>query len=72
MTGASYRRGDRWPRIAQRQLVPLPRNCRDRIGTKRSIYISLAVYAFISVVAYWMTEPWQFWVLAGLVGTVPA
>lgn len=42
----------------------------DRIGTKRSIYVSLAVYGFISVAAYWMTEPWQFWVLAGLVGTV--
>lgn len=41
-----------------------------RLGTKRSIYVSLAVYAFISVAAYWMTEAWQFWVLAVLVGTV--
>lgn len=41
-----------------------------RIGTKRSIYLSLGVYAFISVAAYWMSQPWHFWVLAGLVGTV--
>lgn len=40
------------------------------LGTKRSIYISLGVYAFISAAAYWMSQPWHFWVLAGLVGTV--
>ena len=41
-----------------------------RLGTKRSIYVGLAVYALISVGGYFMTQPWHFWVLAGLVGTV--
>jgi len=41
-----------------------------RIGTKEAIYLSLAVYTFISIGGYFMSQPWHFWVLAGLVGTV--
>ena len=41
-----------------------------RLGTKRSIYLALGVYALISIGGYFMSEPWQFWVLAGVVGTV--
>ena len=41
-----------------------------RLGTKPSIYLSLGVYAAITIAAYFMTEPWHFWVLAGAVGTV--
>jgi len=41
-----------------------------RLGTKRCIFLALAVYALISVGGYFMTQAWHFWVLAGLVGTV--
>ncbi len=40
------------------------------VGAKRGILAALAVYAGISVMAYFMTSAWQFWLLAGLVGTV--
>ena len=40
------------------------------LGPKRAITISLGVYALISILAYWMSEPWHFWVLAGMVGMV--
>jgi UMF1 family MFS transporter len=41
-----------------------------RIGAKTGVFISLAVYTGISVLAYFMTAAWQFFVLAFLVGTV--
>jgi UMF1 family MFS transporter len=41
-----------------------------RLGAKRSIYLALGVYTLISILGYFMTEPWHFWVLAGMVGTV--
>jgi len=42
----------------------------DRIGTKRAIFVSLAVYAGISVYAFALRTPAQFFVLGFLVGTV--
>ncbi|MGE3275851.1 MAG: MFS transporter [Vicinamibacterales bacterium] len=41
-----------------------------RIGTKRAIFIALAVYAIGSVLAYFMTTATHFFLLAGLVATV--
>ncbi|MHB1355630.1 MAG: MFS transporter [Anaerolineae bacterium] len=41
-----------------------------RLGTKKSIYLALAVYTLISVAGYFMTQAWHFWVLAGAVGLV--
>jgi MFS transporter, UMF1 family len=42
----------------------------DRIGTKRAIYIGLAVFLGVTVYAYFMHSEWQFYVLAGVFGTV--
>ncbi|MCE5258042.1 MAG: MFS transporter [Chloroflexi bacterium] len=41
-----------------------------RLGTKKSIYLSLIVYTLISIAGYFMTKAWHFWVLAGAVGLV--
>ena len=41
-----------------------------KLGTKRSIYVALAIYTLISIGGYFMSAPWHFWVLAGIVGTV--
>ena len=41
-----------------------------RIGTKTSIFLALGVYTLISVLGYFMTTAWHFWVLAGMVGLV--
>ena len=41
-----------------------------RIGAKRSIFMALTVYVGISVLGYFMTEAWHFFVLAFLVATV--
>src|SRR4029453_15549939 len=41
-----------------------------RIGAKTAVFLSLAVYTGISVLAYFMTSAWHFFVLAFLVGTV--
>jgi len=41
-----------------------------RIGAKAGIFIALVVYTGISVLGYFMTTAWQFFVLAFLVGTV--
>jgi UMF1 family MFS transporter len=41
-----------------------------RIGVKTAIFIALVVYTGISVLGYFMTAAWQFFVLAFLVGTV--
>jgi len=40
------------------------------LGTKQSIYLALAVYTVISILGYFMSESWHFWVLAAMVGTV--
>jgi UMF1 family MFS transporter len=42
----------------------------DRIGAKTALFISVAVYTGISILGYFMTTEWQFFVLAFLVGTV--
>lgn len=41
-----------------------------RIGAKRGIHLALAVYALLSFVGYWVSEPWHFWTLAVGVGLV--
>jgi UMF1 family MFS transporter len=41
-----------------------------RIGAKAGIFLALAVYVAISVLGYFMTQAWQFFALAFLVGTV--
>jgi UMF1 family MFS transporter len=41
-----------------------------RIGAKTGIFLALAVYTGISVLGYFMTTAWQFFMLAFLVGTV--
>ena len=41
-----------------------------RIGAKPAIFLALVVYTGISVLGYFMTTAWQFFVLAFLVGTV--
>ena len=41
-----------------------------RMGPKNGIYICLWVYTGISVFGYFMTEAWQFWVLAAAVAMV--
>ena len=41
-----------------------------RIGAKTAIFLALAVYTGISILAYFMTSAWQFFALAFLVGTV--
>ena len=42
----------------------------SRLGVKRSIFVSLAVYIGISILAYGMTTATEFYVLAVLVGMV--
>jgi MFS transporter, UMF1 family len=41
-----------------------------RIGAKTSIFIALLVYVVISIVGYYMTTAWQFFLLSFLVATV--
>jgi UMF1 family MFS transporter len=41
-----------------------------RIGAKPAVFISLVVYTGISVLGYFLSSAWQFFVLAFLVGTV--
>jgi UMF1 family MFS transporter len=41
-----------------------------RIGAKTSLFVALCVYVCISVLGYFMTETWQFFALAFLVGLV--
>jgi UMF1 family MFS transporter len=41
-----------------------------RIGAKQAVFLALAVYTAISVLAFAMTTAWHFFVLAFLVGTV--
>jgi UMF1 family MFS transporter len=42
----------------------------DRIGAKTALFFALAVYVAITVIGYFMTATWQFFVLAFLVGLV--
>jgi UMF1 family MFS transporter len=42
----------------------------DRIGAKPSIFIALVVYVLISLVGYFMTTVWQFFLLSFMVATV--
>jgi MFS transporter, UMF1 family len=41
-----------------------------RIGTKRALFVALAVYTATSVLGYYMTTVTHFFILAGLVATV--
>ena len=41
-----------------------------RIGSKAAIFIGLAGYVCLSVWAFFLAKPWQFWVLAIGIGTV--
>jgi MFS transporter, UMF1 family len=41
-----------------------------RIGAKTSIFLALIVYVIISIVGYYMTAVWQFFLLSFLVATV--
>lgn len=41
-----------------------------KIGVKKSIYLSLLVYTGISIMGYFLSQEWQFWVLGVAVATV--
>jgi UMF1 family MFS transporter len=41
-----------------------------KIGTKKSIYISLSIYTLIAIAGYFLYQEWQFWVLGAAVATV--
>lgn len=41
-----------------------------KIGTKKSIYISLIIYTLIAIAGYFLYHEWQFWVLGAAVATV--
>ncbi len=42
----------------------------ERIGPRRTIFIGLAVYVFVSIYATFMTSPIEFYFVAGMVGLV--
>jgi UMF1 family MFS transporter len=42
----------------------------EKIGAKKSIYITLVIYLFITVRGYFLATAVDFWILAGLVGLV--
>ncbi|HYX37872.1 MAG TPA: MFS transporter [Oligoflexus sp.] len=42
----------------------------DKIGPKKALMLTLVVYTFISMVGYFMTTTWHFWILAVGVATV--
>jgi UMF1 family MFS transporter len=41
-----------------------------KIGTKRSIYLSLGIYTLIAIAGYFLYQEWQFWALGAAVATV--
>jgi UMF1 family MFS transporter len=41
-----------------------------KLGTKRSILLALCIYACVTILGYFMTQPIHFWVLAFLVAMV--
>jgi UMF1 family MFS transporter len=60
--------------LAITQLVAIPFTflfgaLAGRIGAKRSVFIALAIYALVSVAAYFMRTAFHFYLLAFLVGT---
>ena len=42
----------------------------SRIGPRRTIFIGLGVYVFVSIFATFMQHAWQFYLVAGMVGLV--
>jgi UMF1 family MFS transporter len=42
----------------------------DKIGTKRSILLSIFVYSLIAIGGYFLMQEWHFWVLGFFVATV--
>ncbi|MBV9360962.1 MAG: MFS transporter [Betaproteobacteria bacterium] len=42
----------------------------ERIGPRRAIFIGLAVYTFVSIYATFMTQAWEFYLIAAMVGLV--
>jgi UMF1 family MFS transporter len=42
----------------------------DKIGPKKALMLTLLVYTLISIVGYFMTTTWHFWILAGGVAAV--
>jgi MFS transporter, UMF1 family len=41
-----------------------------RLGAKRGIQIALGGYVVVTLLGLWLERPWQFWLLAGMVGVV--
>ncbi len=41
-----------------------------KLGTKKSIYLSLVIYSLIAIAGYFLYQEWQFWVLGAAVATV--
>lgn len=41
-----------------------------KLGTKKSIYLSLAIYSLIAIAGFFLYHEWQFWVLGAAVATV--
>jgi MFS transporter, UMF1 family len=41
-----------------------------KLGTKKSIYLSLTIYTIIAVAGYFLYHEWQFWALGAAVATV--
>ena len=41
-----------------------------KIGTKRSIYLSLVIYTLIAILGFFLAQEWQFWILGAMVATV--
>ncbi len=41
-----------------------------KLGTKKSIYLSLSIYSLIAIAGYFLYQEWQFWVLGAAVATV--
>ncbi len=41
-----------------------------RIGTKPTVLVTLGIWSLVVLYAYFMTEPWEFWVLGAIVGLV--
>jgi len=41
-----------------------------KMGTKKSIYLSLAIYTLIAIAGYFLYKEWQFWALGAAVATV--
>jgi len=41
-----------------------------KLGTKKSIYLSLAIYSLIAIAGFFLYHEWQFWALGAAVATV--